>query len=374
MKRILLIGIALVAVLGVVAVLLYSNDALPFSRDQSGEIETIAIQKGPLSQSIGATGRVRSNQSATLTWKISGLVGETFVETGEAVQTGDVLASIDQSSLSPLDILASSELVSAQKALEDLRESQVQQAAAQQGVDAAEDALDDALNPELAQAQALQAIAEAEKEVAESELKSAEAELERINLLIKETEIRSPISGIIGKKNFDLGEKVKPDSNMFTVFKSSKVYVRFEAGENISSEIEKGMKAVVSAGGESEEGEISIISPVINPETRTREIKIILDNKNGKFIPGGFAHIKVKTGREKERYIIPENAVIENREDGVTSVFIVRNNAAFKKEVKVLYKTDETAVLADGALEEGELVCLDPPVSLSDGREVSIIQ
>ena len=217
-------------------------------------------------------------------------------------------------------------------------------------------------------------ILEAEKEVTEAELRSAEAELERINLLIKETEIRSPIEGIIGRKNFDIGEKVKPDSNIFTVFNSSKVYVRFEAGENISSEIKKGMKAVVSAGGKSEEGEVSIISPVINPETGTREIKIILDNKSGKFIPGSFAHIKVKTGNEKKRYILPENAVVENREDGIFSVFIIRNNTVFKKNIKILYRTDESAVLADGGLEEGELVCLDPPVSISDGREVKIIQ
>jgi HlyD family secretion protein len=221
MKRILLIGIAVVAVLGIVVILLYSNDALPFSRDQSGEIESIAIQKGPLSQSIGATGRVRSNQSATLAWKISGLVGETFVETGDSVQIGDVLASIDQSSLSPLDILASSELVSAQKALEDLRESQVQQAAALQGVDAAQDALDEALNPELAQAQALQAIAEAEKEVADAEyqLKIVNAPVSKsaldaaqANLLLAEKKLNDNQDQIerIEKRKNKSEEKYKP--------------------------------------------------------------------------------------------------------------------------------------------------------------------
>ncbi len=217
-------------------------------------------------------------------------------------------------------------------------------------------------------------ILEAEKEVAISELMSSEAELERINLLIKETEICSPISGIVGKKNFDIGEKVKPDSNMFTVFRSSRVYAVFEAGENLSTEIEKGMRAIVSAGGKSEAGEVSIISPVINPGTRTREIKIILDNRNGSFIPGSFARITVKTGKERDRLVVPESALLENKDECKSGVFILRDNAAFRKEVKVLYKTDESAVLAEGELEEGELVCLDPPVSLSDGREVRIIQ
>jgi HlyD family secretion protein len=169
MKKIILIGIGLVAVLGIVAVVLYASGNIPLSRDRSGGIETVAIEKGPLSQSIGATGTVNSNQSATLNWKTSGLVGETYVESGDPVQAGDVLASLDGSSLSPIDILAGAELVSAQKALEDLRSSQVQQAAALQAVQSAQDALDDARDPELAQAQALQAIAEAEKEVSDAD-------------------------------------------------------------------------------------------------------------------------------------------------------------------------------------------------------------
>jgi HlyD family secretion protein len=221
MNKKILIGVAIVVVIGIAAVVLYTSGIIPLSRETSGDIETIAIQKGPLSQSIGATGRVRSNQSATLTWKISGLVGETFVETAEAVQTGDVLASIDQSSLSPLDILASSELVSAQKALEDLRESQVQQAAALQRVDAAEDALDDALNPELAQAQALQAIAEADKEVAEAEyqLKIVTAPVSKsaldaaqANLLLAEKKLNDNQDQIerIEKRKNKSEEKYKP--------------------------------------------------------------------------------------------------------------------------------------------------------------------
>ena len=217
-------------------------------------------------------------------------------------------------------------------------------------------------------------ILEAEKEVSEAELKAAEAELERINILIRETEIRSPIAGIVASINFHVGDKVKPDSRMFTVFKNSSVFVRFEAGEVLSSKIDKGMSATVTAGSKTLEGLVWIISPVINPETGTREIKILVDNRTGDFIPGSFARVAIKTDREKESIVVPETAVIRNDESGLSDVFIIRSGSAFKRNVKVLYLNEDYAVLEDGQLETGEYVCLDPPSSLSDGREVRIIQ
>ena len=216
-------------------------------------------------------------------------------------------------------------------------------------------------------------ILEAEKEVAAAELSSSEAELRRIDLIIKETEIRSPVSGIIGKQGFDIGEKVKPDSKMFTVFKNSKVFIRIETGENLASEINKGMEAEIYCGSDSVSGIVEIISPVINPETRSREIKIIADNKNGKLVPGGFVRAKIKTGIEEERILVPEVSVVQGAEKNKSYIFIIRNNVAFKKEIKILFRTDKSAVIRDG-LEPGEIVCIDPPGNLSDGREVRIIQ
>ena len=217
-------------------------------------------------------------------------------------------------------------------------------------------------------------ILEAEKEVSESELKAAEAELERINLLIKETEIRSPIDGVIGSVNFDIGEKVKPDSKMFTVFRNNRVFVRLEAGEDMSSVIKKGMTAVVSSGSKTLRGCVSIISPVINPETGTREIKILLDNSSEEFTPGSFARVRIKTGQEKDRIVITNNAIVKSGLNNDACVFIIRDSAVFKKNVKILYRTEEFSVIEDGYLEKGEYVCLDPPSSLSDGREVKITE
>jgi HlyD family secretion protein len=108
---------------------------------------------------------VHANQSAELNWQTTGTIGEVMVSVGEAVQRDQVLATLEQTTLPQTVILAQADLVSAQKALDDLKNSTLQQAQAQQALDQAQKALDDARSSELAQANAQQALAAAQKAV-----------------------------------------------------------------------------------------------------------------------------------------------------------------------------------------------------------------
>lgn len=171
MKRSLYIITAIVLVLGAAAVLYLVFAPKPVPIPPGEGTQTTQVDIGPVSEIVGATGTVTSGQSARLNWKTSGLVAENYFQVGDQVQAGDILAELDPGSLSALDILAQANLVAAQRALEDLKESRVQRASAFQAVDLAQQALDEAKNPVVDQAAALQAIAEAEQAVADSERK-----------------------------------------------------------------------------------------------------------------------------------------------------------------------------------------------------------
>jgi len=82
--------------------------------------QTAPAERGELVAMIGATGLVRSKQTAQLTWKTSGTVDEIYFAVGDTVKAGDKLAELASSSLPQNVILAQSELESAQRALEDL--------------------------------------------------------------------------------------------------------------------------------------------------------------------------------------------------------------------------------------------------------------
>ena len=144
MKRWIWIVIA-VAVIGAVLIGLRVIN----SRQEAAaleSLETVVAERGSLTALVGATGTVRANQNAVLTYAASGTVGEILVSAGDVAIKDEVLATLDQSSLSAQLILAQADLVSAQKALDDLLVSQVQQTQAQLALSQAQDALNTAVH------------------------------------------------------------------------------------------------------------------------------------------------------------------------------------------------------------------------------------
>jgi HlyD family secretion protein len=132
-------------------------------------LQTAPAERGSLTATVGATGVVRANQSAVLTWQTSGTLQEVLVNVGDTTAAGDLLASLQQTSLPQSVILAQADLVSAQRAQDDLMNSQIQQASALQALEEARQALEDARNPELVAARALEAVANAQKAVENAE-------------------------------------------------------------------------------------------------------------------------------------------------------------------------------------------------------------
>lgn len=132
---------------------------------QKREFETQPVRRGDLQVTVSATGVVRANQSAVLTWKTSGTVEVVNAQVGDAVSAGLTLASLEQTSLPRPLILAQADRIDAQRALDDLLQSRATPAQAMKAVEAAQQALEDALNPGLAQARLRLATTQAQKAV-----------------------------------------------------------------------------------------------------------------------------------------------------------------------------------------------------------------
>jgi len=178
--------------------------------------DTVEVNIGSLTSTIGATGTVRSNQSAKLTWETNGTVGDVYAVVGDQVTQGEVLSELEQTSLPQNVILAQADLVNAQRQLDDLLNSQTQAAQAQKAVEDGEQALEDAQNPELAQAKTLQAIADAEKAV-----EDAQRRLSSLSFIADQTDIDIAKAELaLAEKNLERAEdlykpyKNKPETNL----------------------------------------------------------------------------------------------------------------------------------------------------------------
>ena len=118
MKKLLVILVIVVALAG---------GAYAFMQWRAGQrasqlenLQTETAGRGQLISTIGATGQVRTRQSAILNWNTAGTVDDVRVRVGDQVEAGDKLAELKQTSLPQAIILAQADLVNARKALDDL--------------------------------------------------------------------------------------------------------------------------------------------------------------------------------------------------------------------------------------------------------------
>jgi HlyD family secretion protein len=114
------------------------------AQNADAAFQTSTIQRGNLIATIGATGTVRAKQTVNLTWQTNGMVDVVNVKVGDNVPAGYVMAYLKKTSLSQNIILAEADLASAQKALDELLNSETALAQAQQKLVLAQEALEDA--------------------------------------------------------------------------------------------------------------------------------------------------------------------------------------------------------------------------------------
>jgi HlyD family secretion protein len=142
-KKTIIIIVSVVIVLAVAAFFVVNRARN--SNAANSEFETVTLENGELVAYVGATGTVRANQTAQLTWQTSGRIENILVELDQEVPVNGVLADLAQNSLPQSIILSEAELFSAKKALETLQDSDSARAAAQLNLAQAQIAYNDAV-------------------------------------------------------------------------------------------------------------------------------------------------------------------------------------------------------------------------------------
>ena len=164
-KRIFIIGGLVLMVLAFLGYRVFSG--MQNARAGSATMQTALVERGTLMARIGASGLVRSQQSAQVGWQTNGQVGEIKISLGDLVEAGQELAALDPATLSQSILQAQVDRINAQEALDNLyKVDSLKLAQAKTDLEQAEKALDDLLSPPAeAVAQAELVVVDAREEV-----------------------------------------------------------------------------------------------------------------------------------------------------------------------------------------------------------------
>jgi multidrug efflux pump subunit AcrA (membrane-fusion protein) len=193
--------------------------------------------------------------------------------------------------------------------------------------------------------------------------------------------VRSPIAGTVVAVPAQVGMTVSQATPIARIAGDGALEIRLDVAERFISRIALSLPCVITLDawpGEEFRGSVSEISPVVDPASRTMEIKVNVENQGSKLKSGMFAKVQIITERKQGVVKIPEAARIERF--GETYVYVAETDPtdpAFRIAVKRLIKS---GILIDGVLEVAEGLAPNEEVIvkgqslIDDGSRINIIQ
>ena len=294
-------------------------------------------------ESLTYSGTIEADNTVSLGFSVPGRISKVYVQEGQKVNKGQLLASIDQTTYKNAFDIANAGLEQANDNFKRLN-SLYQKGSLPER---------DFIAVKVAVAQA-----------------NANKNLAAKNLA--DTKLYAPFSGMITAKMTEIGATAAPGVPAFTVMKTDKVYAKASITESEISKLKIGTdaKVEISSLNETFNGKVAIVNPSADAVTRTFNVKVRLDNKEDKLLPGMISNIKINTGNTVDVITVPSESIIRDA-NNILYVFVVKENKAIKKRVSLgSFKGNE--VIVTKGLSIGDSVVIAGNKNLKDGQTVSL--
>jgi len=286
----------------------------------------------------------------------TGRIVAVYVEAGDHVQRGQLLAKLNDSVLIPQvnRLEASLEQAKAQAALS---EAEYRRALAVQSAGA--------LSAEDIEKRRASAVTDAASvKVAAAQLAEAQARLGR-------TRILAPIAGTVLTRRAEVGQIASTAGDaLFRIESGDEIEMRGQLAEQDLAQVKVGDAAMVYLTGlpQAFPGRVRLLGAIIDPQTRLGEIRITL-KPDAALRPGAFARGTVAVSKAS-RPVVPQTAVLSDANG--TFVFIVNSEGrAERRPVRVADTSDDGVVIASG-LKGSERVVTTAASFLHDGESVRV--
>lgn len=320
-------------------------------------VSVTVAKLSPVTANVSFSGSIRARYEMPVGAEAeSGRVAAIYVEAGDQVARGQLLARLDTSILGPqvARLRASLEEARAEAELAGA-ESRRALAVAAAGALSAE---------EIERRRSTAVTKDALVKVAAAQLAEAEARLGR-------TEIRAPEAGLVLSRSALIGQTVTPGGDpLFRLARGGEVEMAGQVAEQDLPRLAVGQAAEVTLSGIDRPfpGKVRLLGAVIDPTTRLGDVRVSL-TPDPNLRPGAFARAEVVVNRA-ERPVLPETAVLSDANGSYVYVVDAAQRAV-RRRVE-LAGTESTGIAIASGLEPGERVVTTAGAYLRDGQSVRI--
>jgi membrane fusion protein, multidrug efflux system len=184
--------------------------------------------------------------------------------------------------------------------------------------------------------------------------------------------IVSPISGIVDAKYMSRGEMSAPGVPILSIVDISRVKISCGIPERYMTRISKGDAVEVTFDAlpdEKFEAKINYVSPTINPQNRTFEVELVINNSGGVLKPEMSANIIFTNIKTDNAVVLDQDNIVDNGDEKF--VFVLDGDLAKKRMLKLGGRSDNRVLIEEG-LQAGDILISVGFQGLNDGDKVVV--
>jgi RND family efflux transporter MFP subunit len=358
-------------------------------------VETAKVETRELQRSVEAVGTLDPNEEVTISNQVEGVVEKVFVDLGDAVKMGEVIAQLDTRELE-LNVhqqeaalqqeLARVGLTDPNAAFDENKTSQVRQAEAafadakikldrtkklaESGVIAQQQ-----LDAQQAQYDGADAALRSARETISNIRASIAARKTSVALAQKklaDAKIVAPLAGFIKERPASAGQFLRANSPVVTIVQNSPLKLHADVAETAVAYVRVGrpVRFHVDAFPEREfVGKITRVSPAVDQQSRTLKLEALVGNGDGALRPGFFARVTIQTDHKDQALVVPSDSLMNV--SGIEKVFVIDNGKIAERIVRSGARFGNEVEIVDG-VKAGDLIAKSNLSSLQQGREVAV--
>ena len=189
------------------------------------------------------------------------------------------------------------------------------------------------------------------------------------------TILRSPVTGYVTARNFDVGDMFAMSAPLFTVQQVVPVKLLVGISESEYTKVKKGDTVTLTVDaipGRTFRGKIDRLYPVIDAATHTFKAEVVVDNQNKVLRPGMYARVTVNFG-SRSSVVVPDQALVKQEGTGTRFIFVLQEDGTVKYlPVKTGRHMGTEYEILEG-LQDGWKVVVKGQAALRDGVKVNVL-
>lgn len=216
------------------------------------------------------------------------------------------------------------------------------------------------------------AIAKQAIEQASADYKQRQAEVEEDQVMLDKMQLTAPFDGVIGKVNVSPGDYVTTGQSLVSITDTSHLHIEYTIPEAYYPQLKLGQHVKISSStypGQTFDGSVAFISPVINQEGRSIQLYADIPNEHHELAPGMLVNIQHQLNDNLGGVFIPAKSLVSALDGQI--VYKVIGGNVYSAPVKTGVRVDDLIQITDG-LAFGDVIVTDGQIKLKNNMPVSI--